>query len=545
PAEARRLSFRALDIEQIGHVYESLLDHTAVRADEPVLGLAGTRDKEPEIPLPALEAFWLNPAQPEQGVKEKELLDFLQEQTGRSTSALKKALPPATPPPDLPRLAKLRAACGNNDALYARVLPWANLVRDDDFGQPVVIPAGSVYVTAGTERRATGTHYTPKALTEPIVQHTLEPLVYTGPAQGRPREQWQLRPAANLLNLKVCDMAMGSGAFLVQACRYLSERLVEAWAEAEKQVQARAAKRKGVKGEAVADAVHNSSLTIHNSPFVTPEGQPATGDPGEQIIPADPDERLLLARRLVADRCLYGVDKNPLAVEMAKLSLWLITLDKNRPFTFLDHALKCGDSLVGVNLAQLLHWNLEAAGAQPLYADTIRTDLNRMVSLRRQLAALPVNTITDQAHKAHLLAKAEAVAHNLKRGGDMLIGSYFNDLPAGEQQDLRDALLLAFNAGKDVPPDRAPARPTCRRACAPSTGRWNFQRCFWTKAAADLMRLWAIHCLLVDGVFVKLLGTVIASCFMKFTQGLAGMQTTAHFSFLEVITIYNREEHWG
>ena len=55
PAEARRLSFRALDIEQIGHVYEGLLDHTALRAAEPILGLAGTRDKEPEIPLAELE----------------------------------------------------------------------------------------------------------------------------------------------------------------------------------------------------------------------------------------------------------------------------------------------------------------------------------------------------------------------------------------------------------------------------------------------------------------------------------------------------------
>ena len=57
PAEARRLSFRALDIEQIGHVYEGLLDHTALRAAEPILGLAGTRDKEPEIPLAKLEEF--------------------------------------------------------------------------------------------------------------------------------------------------------------------------------------------------------------------------------------------------------------------------------------------------------------------------------------------------------------------------------------------------------------------------------------------------------------------------------------------------------
>ena len=62
----------------------------------------------------------------------------------------------------------------------------------------------------------------------------------------------------------------------------------------------------------------------------------------------DTDERLTYARRIVAQRCLYGVDKNPLAVEMAKLSLWLLTLAKDKPFTFLDHAIRCGDSLVGI-----------------------------------------------------------------------------------------------------------------------------------------------------------------------------------------------------
>lgn len=108
-------------------------------------------------------------------------------------------------------------------------------------------------------------------------------------------------PSERILNLKICDPAMGSGAFLVEACRYLADRVVEAWT------------REG-KLEAIirehGDAVH-------------------------------------FARRLVAQRCLYGVDKNPMAVVLAKLSLWLATLAKNEPFTFLDRALRHGDSLVG------------------------------------------------------------------------------------------------------------------------------------------------------------------------------------------------------
>ena len=91
--EPRRLSFRALDIEQIGHVYEGLLDHTAVRATVPVLGLMGTRYQEPEIELAELERYR------EQG--ENQLLAFLKEQTGKSPAALKKLLgnPPHPPAP--------------------------------------------------------------------------------------------------------------------------------------------------------------------------------------------------------------------------------------------------------------------------------------------------------------------------------------------------------------------------------------------------------------------------------------------------------------
>ena len=90
-------------------------------------------------------------------------------------------------------------------------------------------PRGSVFVTAGTDRRSSGTHYTPESLTEPIVQYTLEPLVYVGPAEGKPKDEWKLKSAKELLALKICDMACGSGAFLVQACRYMAERLLEAW----------------------------------------------------------------------------------------------------------------------------------------------------------------------------------------------------------------------------------------------------------------------------------------------------------------------------
>src|SRR6185369_2860073 len=164
-------------------------------------------------------------------------------------------------------------------------------------GFPVVINAGSLYVTKGSERRTSGTYYTPPSLTEPIVKHTLDPLLYIGPAEGFPENEWRLKSAKEILDLKVCDMAMGSGAFLVQVCRYLAEKVVEAWGDAE---------------------AKNPEAFI-----VTPDGDLSTGSAAERLLPADNDERILIARRYVADKCIYGVDKNDLAVNMAKLSLWL------------------------------------------------------------------------------------------------------------------------------------------------------------------------------------------------------------------------------
>jgi len=165
----------------------------------------------------------------------------------------------------------------------------------------------------------------------------------------------------------------------------------------------------------------------------------------------DPDERTILARRLVAERCLYGVDKNPLAVEMAKLSLWLITMDKGRAFSFLDHALKCGDSLVGIHsLDQLRTWNLAGTGERAFGTLEIDLIIEKMIAARRQIEQMPVVDIEDQQVKGYLLADAEAITHDLKAAADMLIASYYNTLRKTEQATLRSALLLAARDGADV-----------------------------------------------------------------------------------------------
>ena len=148
-------------------------------------------------------------------------------------------------------------------------------------------------VAGRAARKATGTFYTPRSLTTYLVRQTLAPLV-----SGASPDQ--------VLSLRVVDPAMGSGAFLVAACRFLASAYESATIEA--------------------GGCHPSDIS-------------------------DADRRMF--RRLVAERCLFGVDRNPMAVQLARLSLWLCTLAPDRPLTFLDHHLVAGDSLVGAALADL------------------------------------------------------------------------------------------------------------------------------------------------------------------------------------------------
>jgi len=432
PAERRRLSFRALDIEQIGHVYEGLLDHTARRASGVVLSLKGSQSKnerkEPEIELGGLERL--------RERDEDRLIEFLRKQTGRSAAALRNDL---ARPPALEGREQHRwlAVCGNDPEVLGRVRAFAGLVRESSFGRPVVFLPGSVYVTSGTSRRTSSSYYTPRSLTEPVVQYTLEPAAYEGPAEGKPPEEWKLRPPRELLELKICDLACGSGAFLVQTCRYLSELLVEAWGRVEE--------RRKAAGEA---------------PPITPYGEPSQGAAGESLIPAEAGERLIYARRLVAGRCLYGVDKNPLAVEMAKLSLWLITLDKGRPFTFLDHAIKCGDSLLGVSgREQMETFHLlprlanERQKRFEFWENIARAAVRTADEKRRRLEAFPVVSLEELGRKERLLAEAEEAAGLVRIVCDLLAGAAMDavrktgrglEAVVDEFEAARDGLFTAY-----------------------------------------------------------------------------------------------------
>ena len=114
--------------------------------------------------------------------------------------------------------------------LVQRLLPFYRIIRQDLRGDPVVILPGALYVTESALRASTGTHYTPRFLAEQVAEGALEPLVYSpGPLQTADRSAWKLRSAEEILSLRVADIAMGSGAFLVAACRYMAGKLIEAW----------------------------------------------------------------------------------------------------------------------------------------------------------------------------------------------------------------------------------------------------------------------------------------------------------------------------
>jgi len=197
-------------------------------------------------------------------------------------------------------------------------------------------------------RKETGTFYTPQALAEFVVRRTLAPLVHGATTD-------------DILALRVVDPSMGSGAFLVAACRFLSDAYERALVD---------------------------------------EGRLAETD-------LDPDARAEI-RRLVASRCLAGVDANPVAVQLARLSLWLTTLARDKPLSFFDHQLRCGDSLVGCSPDDLWRVNVSASGrsmrpSTPLFdAAGLETAIQSIAQPLRRLTQGSDDTVKDVRERERL-----------------------------------------------------------------------------------------------------------------------------------------------
>ncbi|MEU3158144.1 hypothetical protein ABZ753_11550 [Streptomyces griseoincarnatus] len=372
-----RLSYKGLDVEQIGHVYEGLLEYGCHWAEEPYVGVSFGRDRKYEAVLSLAR------------LEEWAAAGTLAEQVA-AASGTKPATVAAAQAKSGAVTVELETACGSDPALVERAAVFSGLYGTDLRGEPKVWPAGSVVMVRSGNRRDTGTHYTPKALAEEVVEHTLAPLCFSpGPAEGAEPGVRRPKKAEELLKLRVLDPAMGSGAFLVSACRYLADRVVEAWLR---------------------------------EPELPPEiAKDVDRDDHEQLHQ--------IARRLVADRCLYGVDRDPMAVELAKLSLWLVTLAKGRPFSFLDHALRCGDSLIGVtDVRQVRQFHLDWQDRQlsPEVARALENTeslLSRAADLRRQIETTAVTDIRVVRDKAELLAQAEALSGKLRLAADAVVGA--------------------------------------------------------------------------------------------------------------------------
>ena len=360
-----RISYRALDVEQIGSVYETMMGFTLqiARGRSAAIKAAKPRGAPAAVNLEALLAE--PPAR--RGA-------WLRERTDRKlTDTLSRAV---------------RAAATVED-LHAALDPVI-----DKAATPDLVPADAMLLQPSAERRRSGTHYTPRSLTEPIVRAALTPVLnrLAGPDGGSPT-------AEQILDLKVCDPAMGSGAFLVEVCRQLAAALVEAWR--------------------------------------------AHGDTPD--VPAGEDE-LVYARRLVARRCLYGVDRNPVAVDLAKLSLWLVTLAKDLPLTFVDHALRHGDSLAGLSRRQLEAFHWDASQQTPILRGLgIRDAVDAYTRLRRQIREAG----EDAAHRdlRHLWDVARFKLEDVRCAGDLVLAAFFEGAKPKQREKLRLEFAGAAAAG--------------------------------------------------------------------------------------------------
>jgi len=335
-----RLSYRSLDVESIGSVYETVMGFTARRATERMVALRDEKKLPAFIGLDSLLAQ--KPAD-----RQKWLKDQAIRLSAKQAAAVRQA-------DDIPSLLEAFAS-----AIDLRASP-----------DGVPIGAGAPYLQPTEERRRSGSHYTPRSLTEPIVRHALEPAFERIGANASPDA---------VLALKVLDPACGSGAFLVEACRQLGARLEQAW-------------------------------DMHKA-----EKPP---------IPPDEDEATH-ARRLVAQKCLYGVDRNPMAVDLARLSLWLATLAREHEFSFLDHALKSGDSLVGLTKREIASANWDASKpGLPLYRQLIAESIDKALQGREAIRNAPDDVTQAVQESRH--ARVEREVDSARIAGDAVIAAFFS-----------------------------------------------------------------------------------------------------------------------
>ena len=339
---ARQISFRDIDVEQIGYIYEGLLGYSCEPVEEIIVGLIGKPGEEPELTLAELEA--LAERYPDPAKRADAILAAVKASQPAASPVSKSALTKAIRTnDDIKDADRALRAVTTAPGLRERLQPFVGIIRRDLRDRPLVVQPRGLVVVETPSRATAGAHYTPRSLAEEVVKYALQPLVFDpGPHQTPDSADWKPLSSDRLLDLKIADIACGSGAFLVAAARYLAARLVEAY------------HREGV--------ATGSAHDLHTQ-----------------------------AIRKVVANCLYGADINAMAVEMCKLSLWLVSLDPKLPFSFVDDKVLHGNSLLGLtDVRQLQHQHIDpdAAQAQMMLTDLdVEGVLARAVSLRRRLAS--------------------------------------------------------------------------------------------------------------------------------------------------------------
>ena len=357
--EGERLSYRTLDVEQIGSVYETIMGFRLERTAGKTIALKPAKAHGAPVAVNLEDLL---------AIKAQDRLKWIQERTdNKFTGQLAEAI---------------KSAISIDDALAALNK------RIERGATPHPVPGGSMILQPSDERRRSGSHYTPRSLTEPIVRKTLDPILKRLGVQPTPEQ---------ILDLKIADIAVGSGAFLVEACRQLAEELVKSW------------------------RVHKRAPSI----------------------PADEDE-VLYARRVIAQRCLYAVDRNPMAADLAKLSLWLATLAKDHPFTFLDHSIRSGDSLVGLGKSQIaaLDWDLEKGRQRRLGQNIIEERIKDAIEERRKI--LDGGDFLSADHKAERLKAADQAIQLPSTAGDMVVAAFFSRGADKARRMLLDEFVDSF-----------------------------------------------------------------------------------------------------
>ncbi len=359
--DGERISYRTLDVEQIGSVYETIMGfrlETATGRSVAIkpakkLGAPNTVDLDALLAQPnARRGRWL------QAHADRTITD---------------------------KVAKGLREAETVDDLHVAL----DRVLDKD-ATPDIAPPGALVLQPNEERRRSGSHYTPRELTEPIVRHTLAPLL------DRLRGEDSRVPTPDqILDLKICDPAMGSGAFLVETCRQLADALIDAW------------------------GVHGAM----------------------PVIPPDEDE-VIYARRMIAQKCLYGIDRNPMAVDLAKVSLWLSTLARDHPLTFVDHAFRHGDSLVGLTRRQIeaLHWK---GGQWPVLGGFgVQEAVEEASVLRRQIREAD-DTVTE-LRLQNLWRDAQDALIEVRLFGDLVLAAFFEVAKPKERESRLQAYQEAI-----------------------------------------------------------------------------------------------------